>query len=120
MSFFYDIEFIEDGTTIDLVPIGVVDETGREFYAVSTEFDNPLPITIREGWRARSPGPTAVREMVGWSRLRPRALAGLGACRHCRQPSRGYPSVGQAAASRAPSEGTHDGLEPHPLARRAG
>ena len=27
--FFYDTEFIEDGTTIDLVSIGVVDETGR-------------------------------------------------------------------------------------------
>ena len=37
--FFYDTEFIEDGTTIDLVSIGVVDENGREFYAVSTEFD---------------------------------------------------------------------------------
>ncbi|MPZ86386.1 MAG: polyadenylate-specific 3'-exoribonuclease AS [Actinophytocola sp.] len=39
MRFFYDTEFIEDGTTIDLVSIGVVDENGREFYAVSTEFD---------------------------------------------------------------------------------
>ena len=39
MRFFYDTEFIEDGTTIDLVSIGVVDERGREFYAVSTEFD---------------------------------------------------------------------------------
>lgn len=39
MRFFYDCEFIEDGVTIDLVSIGVVDETGREFYAVSTEFD---------------------------------------------------------------------------------
>ncbi|SFE05256.1 protein of unknown function [Actinopolyspora alba] len=38
MRFFYDCEFIEDGHTIDLVSIGVVDETGREFYAVSTEF----------------------------------------------------------------------------------
>ena len=37
--FFYDTEFIEDGTTIDLVSIGVVDETGREFYAVSSQFD---------------------------------------------------------------------------------
>ncbi|GAB2747804.1 polyadenylate-specific 3'-exoribonuclease AS [Salinifilum aidingensis] len=37
--FFYDCEFIEDGNTIDLVSIGVVDESGREFYAVSTEFD---------------------------------------------------------------------------------
>ncbi|HEU5267098.1 MAG TPA: polyadenylate-specific 3'-exoribonuclease AS [Jatrophihabitans sp.] len=39
MRFFYDCEFIEDGTTIDFVSIGMVDETGREFYAVSTEFD---------------------------------------------------------------------------------
>ena len=39
MRFFYDCEFIEDGNTIELVSIGVVDEAGREFYAVSTEFD---------------------------------------------------------------------------------
>ena len=39
MRFFYDCEFIEDGTTIDLVSIGVVGEDGREFYAVSTGFD---------------------------------------------------------------------------------
>ncbi|MDV6013443.1 polyadenylate-specific 3'-exoribonuclease AS [Haloechinothrix sp. LS1_15] len=39
MRFFYDTEFIEDGVTIDLVSIGVVSESGREFYAVSTEFD---------------------------------------------------------------------------------
>lgn len=39
MRFFYDCEFIEDGVLIDLVSIGVVDEGGRQFYAVSTEFD---------------------------------------------------------------------------------
>ena len=39
-AYFYDCEFIEDGRTIDLVSIGVVDEDGREFYAVSTEFDD--------------------------------------------------------------------------------
>ena len=39
MRYHYDCEFIEDGSTIELVSIGVVDETGREFYAVSTEFD---------------------------------------------------------------------------------
>lgn len=39
MRYFYDCEFIEDGHTIDLVSIGVVAEDGREFYAVSTEFD---------------------------------------------------------------------------------
>ncbi|MFE3289818.1 polyadenylate-specific 3'-exoribonuclease AS [Rhodococcus sp. NPDC059234] len=39
MRYFYDCEFIEDGRTIDLVSIGVAAEDGREFYAVSTEFD---------------------------------------------------------------------------------
>ena len=67
MRFFYDCEFIEDGTTIDLVSIGAVDETGREFYAVSTEFDesraiswvkrnvlSQLPPPADPAWRSRS------------------------------------------------------------------
>lgn len=39
MRYFYDTEFIEDGRTIDLVSIGIVAEDGREYYAVSTDFD---------------------------------------------------------------------------------
>src|SRR5690606_20734780 len=39
LRYFYDSEFIEDGSTIDLISIGVVCEDGREYYAVSTEFD---------------------------------------------------------------------------------
>ena len=67
MRFFYDCEFIEDGTTIDLVSIGVVDEQGREFYAVSTEFDpdkagpwvranvlDKLPPPADRAWRDRA------------------------------------------------------------------
>lgn len=67
MRFFYDCEFIEDGLTIDLVSIGVVDETGREFYAVSTEFDPnragpwvrqhvlpKLPSPADQAWRSRA------------------------------------------------------------------
>jgi 3'-5' exoribonuclease-like protein len=66
VRFFYDCEFIEDGTTIDLVSIGVVDEDGREFYAVSTEFDptraidwvrrhvlDKLPAPADPAWRSR-------------------------------------------------------------------
>ncbi len=66
MRFFYDCEFIEDGTTIDLVSIGVVGEDGREFYAVSTEFDPAragswvrthvlpkLPSPADPAWRSR-------------------------------------------------------------------
>lgn len=67
MRFFFDTEFIEDGLTIDLVSIGVVDETGREFYAVSTEFDagragpwvrknvlSKLPPPADPSWRSRA------------------------------------------------------------------
>src|SRR5262245_10433135 len=39
VRYFYDCEFIEDGRTIELVSIGVAAEDGREFYAVSNEFD---------------------------------------------------------------------------------
>ena len=39
MKYFYDTEFVEDGITIDLVSIGIVAEDGREYYAVSSEFD---------------------------------------------------------------------------------
>jgi len=64
--YFYDCEFIEDGTVVDLVSIGVVDEFGREFYAVSTEFDetraipwvrrnvlDKLPSPSDKAWRSR-------------------------------------------------------------------
>src|SRR5947199_8087123 len=64
--YFYDCEFIEDGVLIDLVSIGVVDEHGREFYAVSTEFDDRralpwvrrhvldrLPSPADPAWRSR-------------------------------------------------------------------
>lgn len=65
--FFYDCEFIEDGRTVDLVSIGMVDEYGRELYAVSTEFDparapawvrrhvlGQLPSPADPAWRSRA------------------------------------------------------------------
>jgi hypothetical protein len=64
--YFFDCEFIEDGHLIDLVSIGMVDEHGREFYAVSTEFDDSralpwvrrnvldkLPSPADRAWRSR-------------------------------------------------------------------
>lgn len=67
MRYFYDCEFIEDGHTIDLVSIGVVADDGREFYAVSTEFDpsragkwvrtnvlDKLPSPASKAWRSRN------------------------------------------------------------------
>ena len=65
--YFYDCEFIEDGRTIELISIGVVAEDGRDFYAVSTEFDpetagpwvrknvlDKLPSPSDPSWRSRS------------------------------------------------------------------
>jgi hypothetical protein len=64
--YFFDCEFIEDGTTIDLVSIAAVDDEGREFYAVSTQFDpapaipwvrkhvlDKLPPPADPAWRSR-------------------------------------------------------------------
>lgn len=39
MRLYYDTEFIEDGSTIDLVSIGIAAQDGREYYAVSSQFD---------------------------------------------------------------------------------
>jgi hypothetical protein len=56
--YFYDTEFIEDGVTIDLVSIGVVDEEGREFYGISTEFDSAKAIPwVRRNVLGKLPGP---------------------------------------------------------------
>jgi len=56
--YFYDCEFIEDGRIIDLVSIGVVDEAGREFYAISTEFDPSRAIDwVRRNVLDKLPGP---------------------------------------------------------------
>ena len=67
MKYFYDCEFVEDGVRVDLVSIGIVDETGREYYAVSTEFDgsraipwvrrhvlDKLPSPADPVWRSRA------------------------------------------------------------------
>ncbi len=39
MRYFYDTEFIEGRHTIESISIGWSQKTGREYYAVSTEFD---------------------------------------------------------------------------------
>lgn len=37
MRYFYDLEFLENGSTIDLISIGIVASDGREYYAVSSD-----------------------------------------------------------------------------------
>lgn len=39
MKYFYDTEFIENGETIDLISVGIVCDDGREYYAISNDFN---------------------------------------------------------------------------------
>jgi hypothetical protein len=39
MNYYFDTEFLDDGKIIDLISIGIVADDGREYYAVSCEFD---------------------------------------------------------------------------------
>lgn len=48
MRYFYDTEFLEDGSTIDLISIGIVSEDGREYCAVNS--DMPLDRIVKHDW----------------------------------------------------------------------
>jgi hypothetical protein len=49
MRYTYDCEFKEDGKTIDLISIGMVClDDGREYYAVSNEFDTAR--VVKDNW----------------------------------------------------------------------
>ena len=77
MRYFYDCEFIEDGRTIDLVSIGVVAEDGREFYAISTEFDPSRAIDwVKRNVLDKLPSP-ADRAWRSLARIREDLLAFL-------------------------------------------
>jgi hypothetical protein len=39
MNFYFDTEFIDNGQTIDLISIGMINDNGDTFYRVSSEFD---------------------------------------------------------------------------------
>lgn len=39
MKYFFDTEFDEDATGVELISIGIVSDDGREFYAVNNEYD---------------------------------------------------------------------------------
>lgn len=95
MRYFYDTEFIEDGSTIELVSIGIVAEDGREYYAVSTEFDPQrandwvranvlakLPARQSRVWKSRARIRDEVFEFLTASRTAPELWAWVGAYDH--------------------------------------
>lgn len=48
MRYWYDTEFLDNGTTIALISIGIVAEDGREYYAVNE--DAPWPQVGQHQW----------------------------------------------------------------------
>lgn len=95
VRYFYDTEFIEDGRTIDLVSIGIVAEDGREYYAVSTDFDaakagpwvrenvlNQLPSPADRVWKSRDTIRREVVEFLTAANTRPELWAWVGAYDH--------------------------------------
>jgi hypothetical protein len=96
VRYFYDTEFIEDGRTIELISIGVIAEDGREYYAVSTEFDPEragswvranvlpkLPPPSSQLWRSRRQIRADLEEFLGVDRGEPIELwAWVGAYDH--------------------------------------
>lgn len=62
MRYFYDTEFIEDGSTIDLISIGIVAEDGREYYAESV--DAPWDRIAKHDWLMANVVPQLGRESM--------------------------------------------------------
>ena len=69
MKYFYDTEFVEDGRTIDLVSIGIVAEDGREYYAISSEFN--LERFMARPWMMENVWPSLPHKVIdlGYSSL---------------------------------------------------
>jgi hypothetical protein len=77
MRYFLDTEFIESGagSPVDLISIGIVAEDGREFYAVSSQFnpetandwvkDNVLPHIAGQPQQTLAEIKTGIFEFVG-------------------------------------------------------
>jgi hypothetical protein len=77
MKYFLDTEFIEDGKTIDLISIGIKAEDGREYYAISNEFDgskasdwvkeNVLEhvLKVQDTWQSRESIRQQILDFVG-------------------------------------------------------
>lgn len=78
MRYWFDTEFLEDGTTIKLISIGIVSEDGREFYA---ESDHAHMLADTTDWLRQNVKPhLSVRGSAGMPRdvLAQKVLAFVG------------------------------------------
>lgn len=59
--YFYDTEFLEDGSTIDLISIGIVADDGREYYAVQQRSWRQWRKVYRNEWLRENVMPSLPR-----------------------------------------------------------
>lgn len=72
---YYDLEFLEDGRSIELISIGMVDDQGREYYAVNR---NALWHRIaNEPWLMENVIPSLPRAFDGAGRPRSETCCGI-------------------------------------------
>lgn len=67
----YDTEFLEDGRTIELISIGIVSETGREYYAVNSEL--PEKRLRKHQWLMDNVVPGLPKPAGDWNNHMPRS-----------------------------------------------
>lgn len=69
-AYCYDLEFLEDGRTIELISIGIVSETGREYYAVN--LDLPVKRIRKHQWLMENVVPSLPKPAGDWNNHMPR------------------------------------------------
>ncbi|MFC8531911.1 3'-5' exoribonuclease domain-containing protein [Nocardia sp. NPDC057227] len=67
----YDTEFLEDGKTIALISIGIVSESGREYYAVNR--DVPVRRIRKQPWLMENVVPGLPKPAGDWNNHMPRS-----------------------------------------------
>lgn len=66
----YDLEFLEDGRTIELISIGIVSESGREYYAVNA--DMPVKRIRKNQWLMDNVVPSLPKPAGDWNNHMPK------------------------------------------------
>lgn len=66
----YDTEFLEDGSTVELISIGIVSATGRVYYAVNEEM--PIKRIRRHPWLMANVVPGLPKPAGDWNNHMPR------------------------------------------------
>jgi hypothetical protein len=70
-TYTYDCEFLEDGRTIELISIGIVSESGREYYAVNAGM--PVKRIRKHKWLMDNVVPSLPKPSGDWNNHMPKS-----------------------------------------------